>query len=219
MFIDYLTAGAIATGASIKAFKHPHLAYWWKWDRVPLLGALALILLIYVATGVAVTALALHLGWMVLETGAARNVANGAAYGAAAVLLLRLEITSFGLAPISPARLIFRGVLDRLEGALNAGCARAIPRAIGDLTARQLCRLSWQLFRKYVEPGISEPAVRIADAAELRSRHRRAMKRLGDDAEDDDVIEAQEDLRFTCEDLIVKNLEATVVFPPHDVPN
>jgi hypothetical protein len=216
----YLAAAVVASLASIKAFKHPHLAYWWKWDRVLIVAALTSIVLIYAASGVAVTALATHLGWRVIDSGTGSWVANGAVYGAAAVALLRLEVTSFGLASISPARVIFNGVLDRLEGTLDAACARAVPRKVGDLTARQLCRVSWQLFRKYVDSDASlKVAVKLADALELRKRHHLALRRLSNAPADAEVIEAQEDLRFTCADLIVRNYDATIDFPPHDVPS
>ncbi len=213
MVIAYVVAAAVAACAAIGITTHPKLDFWWARDRGALVFALGVIYLLYAITGVAVTGFAKYVSWEPLTHGAGRAWANGAVYGAAAFLLLRLEITSFGLSVFRPARLLLQISLDRFEPHLDAGARRHIARQVGDLRPLTLCRISWSLFIRYVAPpALERHSDALAVGGWLRETHRRALGAEG--AEDpfsgEEAIEAQERLRVNIEELIVVNLDVSV---------
>lgn len=214
MALAYLVAAAFAVAAAFGAADYPKLPYWRRWDPGAVALALATIYSLYALTGLAVAGLADHLDWKVLDSGAGRDWANGAAYGVAAVGILRLEITSFGLSNVSPARILLKLFLARFDASLDAATTRAVPRAVGDLRPLPLCQVSWQLFLRHVSEDV--PAdIRVSDALWLREIHAQAL--TGGDTADStrmaDALEAQARLRYYVETLILDNEDWTIHFP------
>lgn len=213
MVIAYLVAAAVASAAAIGAVDYPKLPYWRRWDPGAVALAVAVICALYALSGVAVAGLAQHFDWEVLGSGAGRGWANGAAYGVAAAGILRLEITSFGLANASPARILLKLFLQRFEASLDAAANRAVPRKVGDLRPLPLCQASWQLFLRHVRPEV--PAdIGLTDAQWLRELHARALdvQDRTDATRMADAVEAQEHLRYYVEKLIIDHEDATVPF-------
>lgn len=172
------------------------------------------------------TALAKHLDWVPLASGSGREWVNGAVYGIAAAAFLRLEITSFGLAPLSPARTLFRVGLEFFEVRLDAAVARAVPRQLGDLQPVALCRVAWRLYNRHVE---SELEAADADAHGdwlneltdqiLAGAAARSYAAHADALEADERMQTTERVRQYCEDLILVNCDATIHLgdvPPPD---
>ncbi len=217
MIFTYFVAAVVATIlAAVNGPEFPRLHYWRRWDPGPLRLAITFIWFTYAATGVAVTALATQLDWKVLDAGAGSVVANGAAYGAAAATLLRLEVTSFGLAPISPARTIYTSTLERASRWLQAGADRRVPRVVGDLRPRQLCRGSWRLALRYHVPGLAVEAA-VMHLENLRLLHAAAVEREhGSAVWTMEAERAQETLRFYIEELIIDRGDATIEFGEDD---
>jgi hypothetical protein len=212
MIIAYVVASSLAAAAGIKAAHHPRLAFWRRWDPGAVRAALAAVFAIHALCGVAVAGLAFHLDWQVLDSGAGRHWANGAAYGIAAAALLRVEITSFGLSPISPARVLFHVGIELFEGWLDRGAARAVPRQLGDLRRKQLCRVSWNLYLRHVKDELT-PTDALTEGRWLRATQATALAR---DIAPNEAIEAQERLRYFCEHLILARHDATINFPAPD---
>ena len=205
--------------AAYGADDFPKRPYWRRWDGGAVTVAMASIYVLYAITGVAVAGLAQHLGWEVLSSGSGREWANGAAFGIAAAGLFKLEITGFKLIPIAPARNLLNLFLQRFERSLDVGANRGVARKVGDLTPRQLCQVSWQLFLRHVRPKVSVD-VAVADARRLRALHAQALTPLeAADALMAADIAAQEVLRYYIEQLIVGNRDATIDFrEDEDVP-
>lgn len=220
MIIAYLVATFVATVlAAVNGPRFPDLPYWRRWDPGPVRAAIGVIWSLYAATGLAVTALADHMDWTLLDTGGGRDLANGAAYGAAAAALLRLEITSFGLSAISPARTIFNSTLKRLSGWLQAGADRRVPRVVGELRPQQLCRGSWRLALRYVRPRLAanDPQKAADHLQLLRGLHASARARDHDTGMSlPEAMEAQETLRFYIEELIILHRDSTIEFGQDD---
>ena len=216
----YFVSAVVATIlAAVKGPDFPNLHYWWRWDRGAARAAVGLVWLLYAAAAVAVTALADHLDWTVLETAEGRHIANGAAYGVATAILLRLEVASFGLAPISPARVIFTATLQRLSGWLDASADRQVSRVVGDLRPRQLSRGSWRLALSYVVSRLekTDPRDAVSHLAWLRGIHAVARQReAATDRPTADAELAAELLRFYIEELVIKERDSTIRFGEED---
>jgi hypothetical protein len=223
MIVAYFVSAVVATVlAAVKGPDFPDLHYWWRWDRGAARAAIGVVWLVYALSAVAVTALADHQDWMVMETAEGRHFANGAAYGVATAILLRLDVASFGLAPFSPARVIFTATMERLSGWLNASADRQVPRAVGDLRPRQLSRGSWRLALRYTVPRLlasGDPRDAPAHLLWLRNLHGVAHQR--DEATSlptPDAELASETLRFYIEELIISKRDSTVRFGEEDPP-
>jgi len=216
MGVTYLVAALVAVAAAFAKPDYPKLPYWQRWDPAATNVALGCVYAIYALTGVAVAGLAQHLGWEVLSTGAGREWANGAAYGIAALGILKLEVSSFGLSSVAPARLLLRGFLERFETSLQSATNRAVARRVGDLTVLQLCQISWRLFMRHVKPDLEREATKwevICDhSGWLHALHIQALS--GQNATDPalvaDAIEAQERLRHYIEELIIDNSDDSI---------
>jgi hypothetical protein len=223
MAAAYLTAFVVAMAASFGGVDHPRLNYWRRWDPALLAVCIAVVCAIHGCASVVVTGLADQTNWEPVPSGAGRHWLNGALYGIAAAMLLRLEITSFGLSPISPGRTLLRTGLAFFEKWLDAGAHTSVARKLGDLQPRTLGRVACRLYAQHVRPELDED-----DALEhVASLHATIVRALGDArarevADAVDAIGAQEDLRSYCECLIVDCLNWWIhlgdVPPPGEEP-
>jgi len=223
VIITYAVAAVVAMAAGLKAAQHPRLEFWRRWDRGLVRFVMAWFYLLHGIAGIAVTALANHLDWVPLPTGSGREWANGALYGIAAAVFLRIEITSFGLVHVDPARTVFRIGLEFFEGRLDAGVARAVPRQLGDLQPVPLWRVAWRLYNRHVESEL-HPADADAHGDWLNDLTDQtlagaAYPTLADTLEANERLQATERVRQYCEDLILDNCDATIHLgdvPPPD---
>jgi hypothetical protein len=217
MSVSYVVAALLAMAAGYRAADHPRLECWRRFDRGLLRFALFWLYLLHGLAGAVVVAVAKHIGFAPVSSGAGREWANGVIYGTIAAALLRLEISSIGLVTLSPARIIFKLGLETFERRLDAGVARAVPRQLGDLQPRPLCAVGWRLFARHVRARL-DPDVALAHADWLNSLTAAVL--AGSEAvspqEKADATEATEALRQYCEDHILADCDGTVSFavPP-----
>lgn len=212
MFVTYAVAFVVALVlGTIRGSDHPRLHYWLRFDPVAVRVAQIPVAVFHGLAGLLVAGLAQHWNWVPLDSGAGRGWVNGAAYGVAAAALLRIEVTSFGLAHFSPARLLLRVSLEYFEGWIDVNTARAVARCLGDVQPRALCRVSWRLFCRHVKPNC-EPVDAYQTGVWLRDFQITALggDGTGTTAADVDAMRAQEHLRWFCDVLITGYRDATI---------
>jgi hypothetical protein len=217
MIVSYVVAALIAMAAGYRAAEHPRLECWRRFDHGLLRFALFWLYLLHAVAGIVVAAMAMHLSFKPVSSGAGRDWANGVIYGTIAAALLRLEISSIGLVTLSPARILFKLGLETFERRLDAGVARAVPRQLGDLQRRPLCAVGWRLFARHVRPRL-DPDVALAHSDWLNGLTAAVLagSEAGSSQAKADATEATEALRQYCEDHILANCDGTISFavPP-----
>lgn len=203
----YVVSVVLAMCLAFRGASHPRLHWWRRWDPGAVRVALIPYYLLHAVAGVVVTAIALGLDWKPVASG----WVNGLIYGLAAAALLRVEISSFGLDPLTPARALLRIGLESFAGRLDVATERTIGRQLGELRVPRLCRVTWRLFERYdrntlrVDRSLERAAYLVA----LQTRALRDMT-SATPAEEADALQAQEELRGYCETQIIVHRDSTI---------
>lgn len=220
MLLTYAVAAAVAAVAAYGAADFQKLPYWRKWDRGMVRAVLAVICFFFALAGVGVRALAQHVGLVFEGHGAGAAIVNGVVWGGATFVLLRVDFTGLGFEPTAPARSLLNLYLTRIDPTLTRGANRNVRRRLGDLAPKALCRVSLELFLKYVEPTLREDVLE-EHLERLMAVHVQAITPEDDPEDPTEWIAAQTArglLRSRCERFITDNLDHEIELPTDDVP-
>jgi hypothetical protein len=211
MVMAFVVAAVFSGLAAAGAIRDDRVPYWWRWDKAALVFAVGLICLIYAGNGLLVTGIAEHMDWHVIKSGSVAPWVNGLVYGLAAFLLLRWDVATLGFTALNPARHLVDSFLAQFGGWLEAGAARGVARAVGNLQPVPLCCVSLQAFLRHVEPELLEHQAE-GHLSWLVNLHVEVLadgERLDSDVAQS-VIAPVERLRHWVEVLIVNNHDATI---------
>jgi hypothetical protein len=150
----YLVAAVMAATLSVRLRHYPNRTYWRCWDERGLRWGIGAVAGIHAAAGLVAAALAFHLDWHVTNHGQAVWLANGAAYGLAGALLLRIDVNGFGVGLTSPPVHMLRQGLEFLEPVLDKRTELAVEAKLDSMNHRELTRFAWKLYFRHVADDI-----------------------------------------------------------------
>jgi hypothetical protein len=207
--MSYLVAAVVALPAALVFDEHEDMPYWLRFARSAVGWLYVLLGVLCALAAVGVTAWATHKDWVPFDSGSAKDVANGVAYGLATLGILRFEVTSFGLADVSPARSMFKLLLNRFDTWLNRVCRASVPRRVGELQPVDLCLVAWDVFDRHVRPNLRLLSV-TWHAHRLQRKQLRAMSEQVPAAQN-----AQQELVNYISDRIIQNKDAAIDLKGH----
>ncbi|MCW2983425.1 MAG: hypothetical protein JWR63_995 [Conexibacter sp.] len=205
MLVTYAVAGAVASASALVAAQHRAMPFWWRWDPAWVVTLLIPVALVFAIGGVAVAGLLEHLnGPTVIEEGSGKAWADGAEYGLAAFVLLRLEFNGVGFEALSPARNFLTLYGKRAVPSLHRASRRSIERKVGDLIPVALVVTALDLCDKHVAGALS-PGDFAVHRAWLDDVCVRALAKASRDQPDalHRALSARTELRRYCIELIV----------------